>query len=241
MAFVHARQLQSIAIGMSLNVPEHATSAGTLDIIMVAAASIKATGEYLGNVSFHGAMEIRVVFPGVEMAITVWPFVRIAVLKQMIWDKGAVVPVERQRLYFTVYELEDTKTIADYHIRHMYVLTLVERLDEVAASSSHEDRVVVPPPPPLPSPESSLSSPLGEMQVFVDVVGTGMIIDVMVSPYNEIRTVKMLISMKTNIVSLRQRLIFNGGVLQDAHTLQDYGVCDGCVLMLKQFTPRVAV
>lgn len=121
----------------------------------------------------------------------------IADVKRHIEDQESIAPND-QRLIFAGQQLEDHKTLGDYHIIAYCTLHLVMRL-------------------------GSSPVPRGSMTVFIKTL-TAKTFEIKTSPEETILDIKNKVTEMEGIPANQQRLVFGGKQLEDSHTLKEYNV-----------------
>ncbi len=233
MAFVHSRQLATIADAVGMDVPEGAMRAAMLDMIAATAPSDIITLSPRRNLCIDNPLKITVFLPSDEaMTVVVWPRMQVAALKRMIWDKGGCVPADNQRLIFLVHDVNDRAELREYGVASGDAMVVLPRHRSSAATSSEAAPSAAAPPPPPPAPPSapgsgdSLPGLPGETQVIVQSISTGENTPVVVNPAYVVPVLKALVSAKTGIDPQDQRLVYKLRIMEDNHTIQEHGVPD---------------
>ena len=128
-------------------------------------------------------------------------------IKQKIQDSQQI-RLDQPLLFFDNKVLQDDKTLEYYNIKSNSELTLKQKI-----------------------PEKFVYMPANN--VTIKIIRSGETFRIQVNPTNTIENIKQKIH---NVISVlppdRQRLVFEGKILEDSKTLQDYNVGNGYILNL---------
>ena len=103
-------------------------------------------------------------------------------------------------------EFQDDKTLEYYNIKSNSKLTLKQKIPEKLVSPANT--------------------------VIIKIIRTGETFRIQVNPTNTIENIKQKIHNVISVLPDRQRLVFEGKILEDSKTLQDYNVGNGYILNL---------
>jgi hypothetical protein len=164
---------------------------------------------------------------------------RISEVKEKITEIEGF-PAERQRLIFASQRLDDAKTIDHYSIVDGSVLHLILQLqDDANAAESIPPGMrssAIPSPRAIPS-ANAVQTPSAASQnataytIFVSSLSGNHVL-LTVAPTLRIADVKLRICQKEGIPVARQRLSFEGRLLEDAVTLENYLIGPNATLQL---------
>jgi len=160
-------------------------------------------------------MEIFVIIPtGKTITLFVRQSYTIEKVKHIIYEKCGIQE-NKQRLLYRGRELKDHLTISDNNIINNSTLGLYHKNLSSDTANTVDDEI------------------LDDILIHAKTL-TGEITNLKVKLSYMVADVKAQIQNKADIPSSRQKLYFNENHLEDGHTLDSYGICQGSILFILQ-------